>query len=137
MALKDGRRDVTAALPPFRPDLGKLAALAQGRASLFKMTYRQCAATCGVEYTPQHHEIEMWVLALMFSEYTADLILDKAEDGHCYAHKPCNATSAVHLQMARDFKKQLEELVNEIGDRIDAVQDIVNSRKASPRRGTP
>lgn len=131
MALKDGRRDVTAVLPPIRPDLDKLVALARGRAQLFKMAYQQCAAACGVEYTHQHHEIEMWVFTLMFGEYTADLILEKAEHGHCYVHKPCDATSDMHLQMARDFKKKLEELVQEIGTRIVAVEAVVNARKAN------
>ena len=116
MALRDGRRDVTAVLPPLRPDLEKLATLARGRAELFSMVYDQCAATCGVGYTPQHHEIEMWMFSLMLSESTADLILDKAQDGHCYVHKPCNATSDMHLRMGNDFKAALESLVKEISE---------------------
>jgi hypothetical protein len=136
MALADGRRDVTAVLPTLRPDLNKLAGLAQGRAQIFKMEYRQCRASCNVEYTPQHHEIETWVFGLMLSEYTADLILEKAKDGHCYAHKPCEATSEMHLQMARDFKSDLEKLVKEIGDKIIEVEKVVNARKPSAKPAT-
>jgi hypothetical protein len=129
MALKDGRRDVTSVLPPFRPDLEKLAPLAQGRADIFQKFYRQCATTCSVEYTPHHHEIEMWMVTLMLGEYVADLILDKAFDGHCYAHKPCDDTLEMHLQMARDFKADLEKLVKEITERIGEVEKAVAARK--------
>src|SRR5436190_15633749 len=128
MALDDGKRDVTAVLPPMRPDLNRLAGLAQGRAQVLKVAYNKCAAECGVEYTPQHHEIEMWMFTLMFGEYTADLILQKAADGHCYAHKPCLATSDMHLQMARDLKKDLEQLVTQIGQRIEEVEQVVSAR---------
>jgi len=137
MALKDGRRDVTAVLPPFRPDLDKLSSLARGRAQLFNLNYRGCAASCGVEYTHEHHEIEMWVFTLMFGEYTADLILDKPEAGHSYAHKPCDATCDMNIQMARDFRKHLEQLVKEIGDRITYVEKVVNARKAATTTPMP
>jgi hypothetical protein len=40
----------------------------------------------------------------------------------------------MHLQMARDFKADIEKLAKEIGDKIAEVEKIVAARKATSQQ---
>jgi hypothetical protein len=124
LPLEEGKDLVNKAMPLHVPNLERLLPAAVQRALDRRTAYRACAAAHRVEYTENHHEIQVWHFAIMFIEYTAGLILQKAEDNHCYMHRPCAETKKLHLDMARDFKKAIEEVLRDVQTEIDRVQAI-------------
>ena len=124
LPLQEGKDLVDKAIPNFVPDLERLLPEAKRRALDRGTAYRACAAAHRVEYAELHHEIQMWHFTLMFIEYVAGLLVQKAENNHCYIHRPCPETKKLHLDMARDFKKAIEDLLRDVQSEIDRVQAL-------------
>jgi hypothetical protein len=81
--------------------------------------FDDCCNTCnGLRYYHECHEIRMWYVGLMFAEYVAGLIADKAKIGHCHAKKKinrhCSMGRALHLKMLARFKQDLAEVIQQI-----------------------
>jgi hypothetical protein len=64
----------------------------------------------------------MWHNIVLQIEWLAWLLVDKAEQGHCYKHKPCPDTATLHLRMAKDFKSTVETLLKTIDGEITRVE---------------
>jgi hypothetical protein len=60
--------------------------------------------------------MEIWHISLMLAEYLADLLGRKMKEGHCNAkdHAPCATMRAEHLRMLRQYRKALEELLDDV-----------------------
>jgi len=65
-------------------------------------------------------EIAIWQISLMFVEYLAGMLREKAEK-HCYdkemnqSHgRPCPNSKKVHLEMLKRYADDLEKLLNQI-----------------------
>ncbi len=81
--------------------------------------FNDCFNTCnGLRYYHECHEIRMWHVGLMFCEYVAGLIADKARIGHCHAkektNRHCSMGRALHLKMLARFKEDLAEVIQQI-----------------------
>jgi hypothetical protein len=124
---------------------GELAPLLEEvkkRASNFLDCYPTCRDNKGdrcLAYTPQSHESEMWHLGLLFIEYVAGLLLDKARIGHCYAETRTNPVCALsrdmHLKMLAALKDDLRRLADEIDRREDTEQPTWPKADAHPQPG--
>jgi hypothetical protein len=57
-------------------------------------------------------------MAILLAKYTAGIIAQKAAEGHCTTNAQCKESSAEHLEMLEDFKKELGGLYREIDDLI-------------------
>lgn len=99
-------------------------AAARDRAKKHKtgFSFPDCGVAHLAEPTPGNPHvwddiILAWQLCLLFGEYTAGLIGQKAAEGHCQtpAHVPCKTMSRRFLKiMLRTFRKDLETLVKQI-----------------------
>ncbi|MBI1917022.1 MAG: hypothetical protein HYS12_20120 [Planctomycetes bacterium] len=75
---------------------------------------------CSLEYSVSDakasNELAFWQVSLMFVEYVAGMLADKAgKDCHNPLHsKPCEQSRELHLQMLRAFFDDLEKLSNEM-----------------------
>jgi hypothetical protein len=67
-----------------------------------------------------NQEIASWFLSILLAEYTAGLLAQKVEEGHCREHrkkpdfKPCIDMAKEHLRMLGLFKEDLKKLVQEV-----------------------
>jgi len=125
MLIKEGLRLVRSAFTPFYLDphfifpapIKTLESDASRRATQTGTVFMDCATSCQVRYNEGHHEISIWHISLMFAEYVAGMLAQKAEDGHCRNHKkPCALTRELHLRALARFKADLLALVKEIED---------------------
>jgi hypothetical protein len=75
---------------------------------------------CGLDYrvsdTQASNEVAIWQVSLMFVEYVAGMLADKAgKDCHNPLHaKPCDRSRVLHFEMLRRYLEDLEKLGNEI-----------------------
>ncbi len=73
---------------------------------------------CSLEYSVSRasNELAFWQVSLMFVEYVAGMLADKAgKDCHNPLHsRPCEQSRELHFQMLRRFLEDLEKLSNEI-----------------------
>jgi len=67
-------------------------------------------------------------LVLLFAEYLAGLLAQKAAEGHCQqpGHPPCAAMAKGHMTMLRRFKKDLQKLIDEICEAEEEVEQETN-----------
>jgi len=136
MSIQHGKTVTDGSMPLRLPSLEKMLPYAVKRAQDLQTIYLDRKQDCGVEYTENHHEIQMWHLALLQAEYVAGLLVQKVEDGHCYHHKPCDETAKLHLTMLRDYKKALEELTGDIQKEIDRVEAKWKTPAPTASQGT-
>jgi hypothetical protein len=122
-------REGKAALNAIKAKIDRLdaafIAVARERAKKHKtsFSFQDCGVSHLAEPIPGNPHvwddiILAWQLCLLFGEYTAGLIGQKAAEGHCQtaAHVPCKAMSKRFLKtMLPAFRKDLETLVKQIG----------------------
>jgi hypothetical protein len=87
-----------------------------------EMVFQQLACQVGYAVTPreQSNELVFWHLSLMFVEYVAGMLSDKAGK-HCrngLHPKPCPESEELHHQMLRRLIDDLERLTNEIRTKL-------------------
>jgi hypothetical protein len=104
------------------------AIIAAARERAKKHTTNYQFADCGVAHLAEPEPgnphrwddiILAWQLCLLFGEYTAGLIGQKSAEGHCQTetHRPCKKMSKRFMEtMLADFKKDINKLVQEIGE---------------------
>jgi hypothetical protein len=125
MAIDDGLREVdrefakTYCAPAesfhFQSPLSGLQVAASARAVATQTQFISCASSCTVAYVSGNHEIQVCHTGLMFLEYVAGLLRDKAKPGHCRNHpKPCKLTRELHVQVLEEMKAQIDALGTEI-----------------------
>lgn len=104
------------------------------------VSFTNCATTCHdgaghfLGYDSSCHEMETWHIGLMFIEYVAGLLLEKAKEANCYAKnktiQACAFSRNMHLDMLKKLKGDLRELADEI-DRIEAREKPTWSKTAA------
>jgi hypothetical protein len=109
-------------LEKLQPTAKDIAEHTPAGSSRTRTEYKQCESTCRVEYTPDHHEVIMWYICILLVEYTAGLLLDKADKGHCYVNKPCKDSAKMHVQMVSDFVAAIDKLSTDIKTDIGKVK---------------
>jgi hypothetical protein len=103
--------------------MAQLEVAAQARAAARGPDYRLLA--CGLDYSPGHQELHVWHLCLLFAEYTAGILAQKAVEAHCSTSTHgtlCPRASDLHLRMVRHFRRDLKDLIGEIDDLAASIE---------------
>jgi hypothetical protein len=136
MAIPEGKKVAAAAFDKFYeapnfdwgtslPELLAVArtrAAARANASGIIYDFKKCGS--GIGYGVGSQEISAWEMSLLLAEYAAGTLAQKAAEGHCATNAPCHESSAEHLEMLEDFRKQLHGLVDEIADLIVRIKGL-------------
>ncbi len=144
MPVQEGSKAVTDCLTgnnTKKPDipgvLHPLRTQVNARAASFADCYLSCRDSTGQSclfYGPCNHESEIWHVGLMFVEYVARLLLNKARIGHCYAQNRtnpvCSFSRDMHLKMLKAIRNDLCKLAKEI-------EDLENAEKATWPKADP
>jgi len=134
MAIPEGKKLAAAAFNKFYvapnfdwgkslPELLAVArtrAAAKANASGIIYDFKKCGS--GIGYGVGSQEISAWEMSLLLAEYAAGTLAQKAAEGHCATNAPCHESSAEHLEMLEDFRKQLHDLVGEIDDVVGKIK---------------
>ena len=140
MPIEDGMNAVRKVMEPggqpanIPPALHQLRTEVQKRAKEFLDCYPTCRDNKGdrcLAYQKTAHENDVWQIGIMFLEYVAGLLIDKAKKGHCYAEATtkgvCSRSRTMHLEMVAQLKSDIGKLVEEIerleGDRSTWPED--------------
>ncbi len=131
MPIEQGKKEINDVLTQPNWDFGRLLWAARNRATQeFKLGpplppnaafgLNACQTHYGITTAGLSQELAAWILSIMLAEYTAGLLAEKVEDGHCQLHrvkpdfKPCLDMANEHMRMLRLFKERLRDLVKEI-----------------------
>jgi hypothetical protein len=129
MTIQAGKKVVNDILTQPHWDIGALLLAASERAvNNFGLTpgkYAFEVAACDTQYgfAPSgmvHHELQTWFLAILLAEYTAGILAQKAEEGHCQKHrippdlKGCPVMAVEHRRMLLAFRDSLQQIVDDI-----------------------